>query len=112
MQSQSVIKSHLGIPFTTRSTGFLSQWLFGQGGGFFTLVAARAEGGVVLGHAIYSGLRPGMTFDQIERTGVMWMADQEVLVALRSHLVDLAHHEGPILLPPRREPFVAARSIV
>ncbi len=106
--TRTLISTGLGIPFTHRSTDFLSQWLFGSSGGYFTLVANRMQDEIQVGYAVYDRLRPGMAFDQVQRSGFLWLADPDVLLTLRSRLVDLGHGQGPVVLPlGGREPSLA-----
>ena len=99
VSTRTLVSTGLGIPFTHRSTDFLSQWLFGSSGGYFTLVANRMQDEIQLGSAVYDRLRPGMAIDQVQRSGFLWLADPEVLLTLRSRLVDLGHCQGPVVLP-------------
>ena len=108
IQSRVLVSTGLQIPFTERSTDLLSQWLFGSSGGYFTLVTNRMQDEIQIGYGVYERLRPGMAFDQLQRSGFLWLAELEVLLALRARLVDLGHAEGPIVLPlSRREARLA-----
>ena len=108
VHSRTLISTGWGIPFTDRSADVLSQWPFGSSGAHFTLVANRMQDEIQVGYAVYDRLRPGMAVDQVQRSGFLWLADPEVLLTLRSRLVDLGHRQGPVVLPlGSREPSLA-----